>query len=177
MNKLSLAMISFGLGICCTLAASRILAAGNGVNAQISFGPNSVPVVPPIIAANPIPVVQPLKISLSERNAFSDAATLPLDGLISRNDSYNNVIFEYGGGAYRLIGAKISGRVGFRFIGAAANTITLLDTLGLLVHEGSASPNPSALPSPRQMNKPRKQKVILRKPLKGDIASPFDGLK
>jgi hypothetical protein len=179
MNKISLSVISFTLGVCCTVATFRLFVAVNNVDAQIA-GP-FVPIVPPISSALPVPIVPPISGMIFADNAFESSvepSKLMLDGLVSIGNTYKNptgTIITYGGGAFHLENSSFVGPLTFEFIGAAANTVTLLNSLGLIVHQDRTNPNPAALPTPQRINKPVRQKVTLNKPLRGDIASQYDG--
>jgi len=91
-----------------------------------------------------------------------------VDGIESNGDRFNNVTFEYGGGAYKLENATVSGKVNINLIGAAANTAIFLRAFGLLGCPAAAPKSP--LPNP---NIPVIQSATLKTPVRGDIVSPF----
>jgi hypothetical protein len=98
----------------------------------------------------------------------------------SRFSSPKGIIFRYGGGAYNLNGSVIAGGVRLELIGAAANTVHLLESLGFVKTTGADTVT-GVVPVPPQgvptTNQPIIKKTTLAKPLKGDIASQYDGTK
>jgi hypothetical protein len=159
-----------------------------------SAGPFSLPKVPSIDSA--VPKVPPLLHTYIDHSVFAGVPGVPeryaLDGLETDNVRFDNpsggITFEYGGGAYRLSNVIISGQLNLELTGAAANTATLLDSLGLLKNPltslgvdkvGMFTTIPKAPTQATEIpkNKPIINKLKLANPLKGDISSQYDGGK
>ena len=94
-----------------------------------------------------------------------------LDGMNISNSTFNDVTFVYGGGAYNLVNAKLTGAVDVKLIGAAANTAQFLTMLGLI--------GCPAKPQAPQVNPnaPIIHRAKLDKEIKGDFFSPYLGTK
>ncbi len=117
-----------------------------------------------------IPVVPPLRFC-----CFTGSATGALDKpIIHRVDgtgcvgcSFTNVKFEYGGGAFRLENAHVSGAITIELVGAAANTATFLNLFGML--------GCPAHPTPKQFdpNKPIIKTASLKEPELITVSSPY----
>jgi hypothetical protein len=186
------AVASFLLGISITVVVGRHLVPKSVFAQGVIAG--GVPLVPPIDAA--VPKVEPLHRILIDNSVFLGVpgaeARYVLDGLVMSNVRFDNPLGEitlaYGGGAYSLTNILISGRLSLELTGAAANTAHFLDSLGLL----RTPPTPMAggklgilttVPTvPAKTTEPPKNKPIIKniklgKPLKGDIASQYDGTK
>jgi hypothetical protein len=184
MRSVVLSLASFLLGALFTVAAFRLFISQPAISAQQGFS-RSIPIVPSLTSATPI--VPPLPRVLLSNNVIdtnappgfsSGPTTYILDGMVAERIAFRNrdgIKFQYGGGAFHLTDSVFDGPLEFDFVGAAANTVMLLDSLGLLAHKPLGLPNPSALPTATQMNKARKQTIKLSKPLRGDIASQYDG--
>ena len=181
MNKVGIAFASFLLGIACTIGALRLssTSAASKVQAQNFFGSDLsyVPRVLPLGVS--VPVVRPVPTDgLNANNTVIGSPMIALDGMYSTNNLFSSPKgseIVYGGGAFKVDHTLFDGLTHFVFIGAAANTVSLLDSLGLLVHSPITEPNPAALPTPQQINKPKHQTSRLRHPLNGEISSQYDG--
>jgi hypothetical protein len=145
-----------------SLFGNRILTGGQAdlVFAQAPHGNMFTPVAPP-----------PQRF-LAIGNVYEEGTTIDLDGINFQYNVFKSPTFVYGGGAYSMRDAEISGTVNFQFIGAAANTVQLLKSLGLLGN----SPPPST-PVVPQPNTPRTEKTVIKTTIKGDFVSPYDGTK
>jgi hypothetical protein len=97
---------------------------------------------------------------------------IDLDGMTISNGIFRDTTFVYGGGAYSLRNTTVSGNIEVDFIGAAANTVQFLKTIGLL--RDSSPPSPA---TPSETNTPRKEKTTIKTTIKGDFVSPYDGKK
>ena len=154
MKTLSVALLSFALGAASMLSIGEhtsILAA----SPQSISSPGAQPLVPPLTGAGLTGA--PL------RNL-----TYQLDGLTCTNCTFDNVIFEYAGGAYKLENVQMSGNVGVRLTGAAANTANFLQAFGLFGHAPATNK-----PEPSNPNSPIIISATLRRPIKTDVRSPF----
>ena len=113
-------------------------------------------------SAGPEPVVPPLGGHRVVGQTFT-RVTQRLDGFECYDCIFHDVVFDYAGGAYRLQNCKFEGSMVFRFTGAAANTVRMLD----IGQDFSASKPPSAAsasPAPRM--------VPIPNPVTGDFISP-----
>jgi len=117
-----------------------------------------------------VPRVPPLGNSGSSHNTFLNAE-VPLDGFRSSNNVYKGVTFVYGGGAYSLTDSTVVPPVQLKFVGAAANTLGLLNTFGMI-----GCPAKPQAPEVNP-NTPIINKASLEKELKGDFVAPYSGTK
>lgn len=177
MRTSALAISSFLLGVAVTVAVFRLFVSPPETNAQIdnSF---AVPRVSHLDIA--IPVVPPLRRILMS-NSLDEGGGSPtfflLDGLTVDRMTFENpsgVTFEYGGGAFSLSNSVVKGPVDFAFVGAAANTYALLDSLGVIAHSPISQPNLAALPDSKNVNTPKHAKTKLAQPLHGNISSQYE---
>jgi hypothetical protein len=159
MRKLTLALSSFVAGVLCMFAL--------GNHASTLLQPRVFAQGAAIRVEGAVPVVPPLRDNVNVGNVFNGGKYLP-DGLASNGDTFNNVTFEYGGGAYKLENATVSGTVNIRLIGAAANTAEFLNKFGLI---GC----PTAKPTPKtpRPNDPTIMQAKMTTAFHGDIVSPF----
>jgi hypothetical protein len=114
------------------------------------------------------PVVPAPPRALASGNLFLRQVVY-LDGLTSIGDTFSDSTLVYGGGAYHLANAKLTGVVDIKLIGAAANTSTFLAMLGLI--------GCPAKPQAPQINPnaPIIHRATLDKEIKGDLVSPYSG--
>ncbi len=176
-----IALLSF-VAFCSRLFTGR----QSAVHAQDPFGTNEVslafrPRVPELGIA--VPKVVPLANIRVSNNLVVGNETQPplvvkLDGIETSNDVYSSptgVRFEYGGGAFKLENVIVGDPIELDLVGAAANTAQLLKDFGML----GSPPYRAVLPPVESVkrNIPHKIKTTIdpRKPLSGDLASPFDG--
>ena len=108
------------------------------------------------------PIVPSLS-SITERGITLRNAVQPLDGLNCENCTFENVTFEYSGGAYRLVGCTFHGTIRVGFKGAAANTLALL-----AIVEATRAPKPPSGPSPG----PTPRSFTASTPITADWISP-----
>jgi len=94
---------------------------------------------------------------------------IDLDGMSASNDIFKDSTFVYGGGAYSLRNAAISGSVNFQLIGAAANTAQFLGMFGLI-----GCPAKQQVPQVNP-NTPIINRATLEKGIKGDFVSAYSG--
>jgi hypothetical protein len=86
-----------------------------------------------------------------------------LDGLDCRTCDFQDAHLIYAGGPFNLEGAHFSGNMSLQFIGAAANTISMLNLLGLLQESNAEIVQP-------QNNKPIERTA----PVKRQSTAPID---
>jgi|HubBroStandDraft_6_1064221.scaffolds.fasta_scaffold00716_10 hypothetical protein len=190
MTKLALALGSFLLGLSSIIAVNHVHAVAQIPQASREMLALLRPIVPELGVA--VPRVSPLPPSMvpnSSNNLFVIGGQNPapmvidLDGLQSVSNVYASpagVKIRYGGGAYKLERAFIGGPLEFEFTGAAANTVHLLQSVGLLPGQSSGQTTeivraPAPVEAPP--NTPIVKRTTLNKPLRGDIASQYDGTK
>jgi len=69
-----------------------------------------------------------------------------LDGVLCRNCSFTGTTFEYGGGQFALIDAKVVPPISIDLTGAAKNTAGFLNMFGLIGCPNQQAPKPKAIP-------------------------------
>lgn len=114
-----------------------------------------------------IPTVPSLRHNTSSGSTYN-GGTFAIDGIESTGEKFHGVTFEYGGGAYKLENATVTPPINFKFVGAAANTVTLLSTFGMIGCPTAKPPRPENNP-----NQPIMKTAKLSVPYKGDLVSPF----
>ena len=114
-----------------------------------------------------VPIVPPLT-HITSIGDHIDGLIYAVDGIESKDGIFHDATFEYGGGAYRLENAAISGTVGFKFTGAAANTVSFLSAFGMIGCPAAKPPKPETNP-----NQPIMENAKLSIPYKGDLIGPF----
>ena len=127
---------------------------------------NSAPILP-----NGIPIIKSLTdFPLVKTGEFSHDTAMPLDGLDCETCSFEDALLVYGGGPFRLGNATFKGRVGVQLVGAAANTVALLQLIAALKQNDSKVPQP-------QSNKPIRKQAQVKRPPNKPIAfgAPFIG--
>lgn len=156
MRKSTLALASFVAGVLCAMAFGNQASTNLQplLFAQAAF-PNAVPIVPPLSG-----------IVISDNG--TNGGTVLLDGVNAKNNTYTDVTFEYGGGAYNLENAEIHGTVGIHLVGAASNTATFLKAFGLI----GCPAAPPKIPKPNP-NAPMITTTNLKVALRGDLVSPY----
>jgi hypothetical protein len=120
-----------------------------------------------ILMPKSIPVVPPIMYIHSSGGHFGHE-NVQLDGTSSSGTTYEDVTFEYGGGAYRLDNPMLIAPIKLTLTGAAGNTGQLLQQLGLLGCQTEAKPLP-AIP----LNQPMQEAALIKTPFTGDLISPF----
>lgn len=175
---LGLLMLSVGIVVGWTAAKTRW-------SAQAQFLPNNpvapgqtTPVVPALGAG--IPRFAPVSNSYSnnlESGVFNGPARVRLDGFETSHNiwaSPQGVVFEYGGGAYKLTDARISGPVTLELEGAAANTVSLLELFGVIGRPPYVVSPPASMaaPTPAEQNQKITKKIRVKN-FRGDMSSRF----
>ena len=97
---------------------------------------------------------------------------IDLDGVVSDTEVFRNAKLRYGGGAFILKNTTVQGQIQVEFIGAAANTVTLMEWLGMV-----GCPAAAPQPEPINPNRPPVKAASLTKPLTGDIRVDFVNAK
>ena len=125
MSKITVAFGSFALGALCVFFL--------GNHASTFLGPLAAQPTPRQFEANQwVPRVPPIGLALAEGNITDRGATIDIDGLNSRGDTFHDATLVYGGGAFHMEHATFSGNNQIALIGAAANTATFLNMFGMI---------------------------------------------
>jgi hypothetical protein len=168
MKNLTLALGSFVLG------AAFMFLFGNHTStvrqAGLAFAQMPAHPVPPAarIGNAFTPIVPPPPRALTDGNVMENQRVY-LDGLVESNSDLRNVTLVYGGGAYNLRNARVSGPIGFELIGAAANTAQFLSMFGLI-----GCPAKQQVPQ-NNPNAPIMERADLEKDLRGNLITPYSG--
>jgi hypothetical protein len=136
--------------------------------------------LPPVLAqggdaplGNPaIPVVPGLLEITHNHETMVGTSPILLDGLQAENSIYagSPTMLVYGGGAYRLNHLVFGSPMNLQLVGAAANTVHLLELLGFL----RDAPEPPKTQPATEKGKPFVRHIRETK-IEGEFASPYDG--
>jgi hypothetical protein len=150
-------LAAFVLGVILTLFAVMIFP----LSLRSAFAQSSL---------SSVPIVPPLRQNISAFHNTIIGGRYRLDGVRTVDSTFKGVTFVYGGGAYKLENAFISGKSNVELTGAAANTATLLEGLGFVIKYPATSTQAIEVNTP-------KTEQIPRTTIKGDFVSPYDGKK
>jgi hypothetical protein len=178
MRKTTIGVFSFALGALCAALLGSFNPHTSTVRQffDVAFAQTTAPLMPQLpshFAANPWtpPIPVPPR-SISSGNIIEDQV-VQLDGRNSEGETIRRSTVVYGGGAYRLVNAKVEG-VQLVWVGAAANTVRLMNDLGLL---GQPLPTQPKRQQPINPNTPRIELTTIKAPISGDLISQYDGTK
>jgi hypothetical protein len=165
MRITTLVLLSFGAGM---LFASAINHTSAVAQQPTPEKQSSAPVF--VNAEGAVPVVPAIRFCCFTGSLTGDPKNPmvhKVDGTGCVGCSFTNVKFEYGGGAFRLENASVSGTVSIELVGAAANTATFLNLFGML--------GCPAQPKPKQFdpNKPIIKTASLKEPELITVSSPY----
>ena len=122
----------------------------------------------PVFIKGAVPVVPNILKTPVFTGFQATSGTQALDSLDCRDCFFDNATLTYGGGAFNLVGLKMTGTTTVKLTGAAANTYAFLkfmDRIGKGV-EGVSFPRNRAI----------EQKTITKKPMtKMTVTAPFIG--
>jgi hypothetical protein len=131
---------------------------------QISSIVQSASATMGIVNEAAIPKVAPLQ-SITFSGAHLTNVVQPLDGLDCRDCTFQNVTFEYSGGAFNLSHARISSPMRVIFKGAAANALQVLALVEAL--------NSRVKPAPTVPENPKIEAATKKYTILADIVSPY----
>ena len=157
LKTIAVIVLSFSLG-----SAVTFLSAG-----QHSVGPQAkAPPQEPNVDMGRMPIV-PQGFGGTSGSVIVSGGLVILDGYACLGCTFQNVTLRYGGGVFGLSHANITGTARIELVGAAANTVAFLSTIGVCCYK---RPEPLERPRP---NVPIIETAKFEKALLVDLRSPY----
>lgn len=157
LKTIAVAVLSFSLGSAVTLLSAR----------QSPVGPQArTPPQEPNVDMGRMPIV-PQGFGGRSGPVIVSGGLIILDGYACLGCTFQDVTLRYGGGVFGLSNANITGTARIELVGAAANTVAFLSTIGVGCYK---RPEPLERPHP---NVPIVKTAKFEKPILVDLNSPY----
>ena len=159
MSKLTVALVSFSLGVVITLSLVGSRA--------FTFAQEPPKPMPVLAGGAGTPLVPPITQHFSNFGASVPGTAFGVDGVECVKCSFNGMTLRYGGGNFQFSDFKFSGPVRFELTGAAANTVIFMRFVKAL------AANQKELPQPElSRNAPIVEVIQVKDQITGSYGTP-----